>query len=251
MNWANNSSSTVQRFDYLSLANNFSNCRCEASFKSTCVDVVGKLGYDYYFFCNYFPTLDRVLISSNFPSEWLDRYKSLGYAAIDPTARHCLTDSCFIDWRNIVYSCGTAGLSERNFINEAKSFGLNTGLSIPIHGVGAETGMLSLASSQIRGSAEEFDGLGLQAIAQSMNLSMKEVFQVPIKNLSTKLSSREDECMAWTAKGKTSWEIARILDISKNTVIFHLRNSIKKLEATNRTQAVAKAISLHGFRPYL
>ncbi|MDF0522996.1 helix-turn-helix transcriptional regulator [Bradyrhizobium yuanmingense] len=35
-------------------------------------------------------------------------------------------------------------------------------------------------------------------------------------------------------KGKSSWEIAKILNISENTVNFHLKNAIRKLGTTNR-----------------
>ncbi|MBX2881042.1 MAG: LuxR C-terminal-related transcriptional regulator, partial [Granulosicoccus sp.] len=35
------------------------------------------------------------------------------------------------------------------------------------------------------------------------------------------LSAREAECLTWTAKGKTSWEIAVILGIAESTVSFH------------------------------
>jgi DNA-binding CsgD family transcriptional regulator len=34
------------------------------------------------------------------------------------------------------------------------------------------------------------------------------------------LSEREKACLLWTARGKSSWEIGRILSISENTVAF-------------------------------
>jgi LuxR family transcriptional activator of bioluminescence operon len=59
------------------------------------------------------------------------------------------------------------------------------------------------------------------------------------------LTNREKECLLWAAEGKSSWEIARILNISENTVIFHFKNASKKLNVTNRQQAIARAIA-HG-----
>ena len=46
----------------------------------------------------------------------------------------------------------------------------------------------------------------------------------------------------WSAAGKTSWETARILDISESTVNFHLRNACRKLQVRGRRAAVAVAI---------
>lgn len=59
-----------------------------------------------------------------------------------------------------------------------------------------------------------------------------------------KLTVRELEVVRWTAQGKTSVEIARILSLSDHTVNAYLTNAIKKLDCVNRTQLVAKAIRL-------
>lgn len=56
------------------------------------------------------------------------------------------------------------------------------------------------------------------------------------------LSVREKECILWTARGKSSWEIGQILGISPNTVNFHIKNVMRKLDACSRTTAAIKAI---------
>ena len=56
------------------------------------------------------------------------------------------------------------------------------------------------------------------------------------------LTARERECLRWAAVGKTTWEISRVVDISEHTARFHLRNACTKLSASNRQQAIAKAI---------
>src|SRR5581483_4127805 len=52
------------------------------------------------------------------------------------------------------------------------------------------------------------------------------------------LNDREVECLTWAARGKTSTEIAQILDLTKRTVDFHIDNARGKLGATTRTEAV-------------
>ena len=59
-----------------------------------------------------------------------------------------------------------------------------------------------------------------------------------------KLRAREIECLSWAALGKTTWEISRLLAISKHTVDFHLRNACERLDAVSRQRAVAKATEL-------
>jgi len=55
------------------------------------------------------------------------------------------------------------------------------------------------------------------------------------------LNEREVEVLTWVARGKTSAEIARILDLTKRTVDFHIDNARGKLGAATRTEAVLKA----------
>jgi DNA-binding response OmpR family regulator len=55
------------------------------------------------------------------------------------------------------------------------------------------------------------------------------------------LNEREVEVLTWSARGKTSAEIAKILDLTKRTVDFHVDNAREKLGAATRTEAVLKA----------
>jgi DNA-binding response OmpR family regulator len=55
------------------------------------------------------------------------------------------------------------------------------------------------------------------------------------------LNDREVETLTWAARGKTSAEIAQILDLSKRTVDFHIDNARVKLGAATRVEAAIKA----------
>jgi DNA-binding response OmpR family regulator len=55
------------------------------------------------------------------------------------------------------------------------------------------------------------------------------------------LNDREIDTLTWVARGKTSAQIAEILDLSKRTIDFHLDNARVKLGAATRTQAAIKA----------
>lgn len=53
------------------------------------------------------------------------------------------------------------------------------------------------------------------------------------------LTSRETECLYWVANGRTDKQIARIIARSHDTVRFHMKSVVRKLDAVNRTHAVA------------
>ena len=55
------------------------------------------------------------------------------------------------------------------------------------------------------------------------------------------LTSKEMEVLSWIKKGKPSSQISTIMEISNNTVNFHIKNIFNKLGVDNRAQAVALA----------
>ncbi|MBI5893688.1 MAG: diguanylate cyclase [Deltaproteobacteria bacterium] len=57
------------------------------------------------------------------------------------------------------------------------------------------------------------------------------------------LSAAEKEILKWVQEGKTNNEIGGIIGKSKETVKFHLKNIMKRMDVVSRTQAVSKAMS--------
>ena len=58
------------------------------------------------------------------------------------------------------------------------------------------------------------------------------------------ISDRERECLRWVSVGKTAWETAVILGLSRRTIEFHLNNAVRKLGASNKVHATTTAIRL-------
>lgn len=55
------------------------------------------------------------------------------------------------------------------------------------------------------------------------------------------LRERERECLTWSARGKTSSEIARIIGTSRSNVDYHIANACRRLNVATRLQAAVKA----------
>lgn len=60
------------------------------------------------------------------------------------------------------------------------------------------------------------------------------------------LSERELEVLALVARGLTNSQIANQLNVSDNTVKFHLQNTYQKLRVNNRTEAASVYYKLQG-----
>lgn len=243
----------AQRLLYFDLAFDISRATSTDQLQRACKDATTALGYEYYLFGGYYPLTESIVVSSSFPEQWRNKYDANNYIAIDPTVKHCWQESSPVVWQKITYSDGDIGEMERRVMEEASVHGLRSGISVPLHGSGAEGCMLSLASGEVHADYEHHVEAGLQIIVHAMHEVTKIIISKNGSNVvpaTDNLSARELECLSWTAKGKTSWAISKILDVSESTVVFHLRNAIKKLEVTNRSQAVAKAIERSQIMPF-
>lgn len=64
--------------------------------------------------------------------------------------------------------------------------------------------------------------------------------------LAVSLSARELQVLDWVREGKTNHEIGQILNISPLTVKNHIQKILRKLDVTNRAQAVARLAALRA-----
>ena len=56
------------------------------------------------------------------------------------------------------------------------------------------------------------------------------------------LTPREREALIWAAAGKSAADTGDILSITERTVTAHIASACQKLDAVNKTQAVARAL---------
>ena len=62
--------------------------------------------------------------------------------------------------------------------------------------------------------------------------------------LATHLTAREIDVLRLMAEGKTNGDIARALFVSEGTVKFHVKNILRKMQASNRADASARYLRL-------
>ena len=118
-------------------------------------------------------------------------------------------------------------------------FGMDGGVVFPVYDADGQKGWVGFAGSAVN--------LTLQQLMQLSYLCLhvyQKLADLKLRDVKTTepLADRELACLTWTAAGKTSAEIAEILELSEHTVNHYLNRATKKLDAVNRTQAVAKAI---------
>lgn len=178
----------------------------------------------------------------NYPDEWQERYFEMGYDRIDPIIKTSRKRADAFRWSE-VYNDGSTTENERRVFDEAATFGLRSGITVPLHGPESRLAIMSFAQPWDR----EFQNRTvtyLQLAALHFHLRVAQFANSAVFENAPSLSLREKECILWTAKGKSSWEIGKILGISVNTVNFHIKNVKKKLDTSSRTLAAIKAVNL-------
>lgn len=236
----------VSPHTYLEIVESLTHCVSEEELHAICERLKSSLGYEMFLYGAYMPAVEQIFVIDGFPVDWRDHYEKNRCAGIDPTVRHCWTSSTAIPWNDLEFSCGKTGAAERAFMDSARQFGLMDGLSVPIHGAGTESGMMSLVNSAEK-TFYSADELGLVVmVTQSVHETLRRILDgegSATRQEAEILTARETECLKWTAAGKTAWEISKIIRVSESTAVFHLKNAINKLHVTNRSHAVAKAIA--------
>src|SRR3546814_17716201 len=108
--------------------------------------------------------------------------------------------------------------------------GLVEGFTVPRHLPGDVIGSFSfvtgLGKSLPHAMLIVAEMLGAMAIASARRLSGWAG-----RPGHAKLTDRQRDCVLWAARGRTDWEIPRILGISHETVINHIQNAQERHEA--------------------
>jgi len=125
--------------------------------------------------------------------------------------------------------------------------GVTGGLCVPLHDTSGLFAALTLISCRsLRMETLTARQPQAQALAQQVHEACRPHVERAARSAAARgrLSEREQECLTWASRGKTAAEIGALLQISEHTVVYHFRRACSKLGATNRQQAVAKAIQL-------
>lgn len=107
-----------------------------------------------------------------------------------------------------------------------------------------------LASHVDRSYANALEMLVANMHAAAMRLTAEAAgVEMNMKAAHGRLTAREAQILYWLHRGKTNWEIARVLSISDKTVKNHVHNILVKLDARNRLQIVTKAMAIGVITP--
>lgn len=210
---------------------------------------LAPLGFDQIVYYVLRPSLDMPKPEdfNTYPHEWQQHYVDRRYPQDDLVFRTAATRVTPFRWDTLIANSEITKRQRRVF-DEARDFNIRNGVTVPLHGPGNGFATLTFSGNLTKVQLDEvwkeheteFTAVGMY----THEAVLRNAERQGAANV-TKLTNREQECLVWTAQGKTSWEISQILSISATTVQFHLKNAMKKLGVYSKLHAVVKSI-IHG-----
>ena len=204
--------------------------------------------YFWYSIITNFPSksLKMQLSINDYPEGFTKPFINDGYMQNGPvmTRSYQQTNGVYT-WSELL-ALGTLHNKENKSLEWAANFDITDGISCPIQGYQNEFVILHFATNAHNAKMKQDlaqKKLFLKLLSPALYLRINALFDGDNKQHPHHLTTREHEVMLWTARGKTTWEIAVILDISAHTVKHHIERAIVKLAANNRSEAIAKAIA--------
>ncbi len=191
-----------------------------------------------------------VFVFMNTTNEWIRRYLEMGYHEVDPVAHYYVNNNLPMVW-SVQDDWSGMGDNTVEFMKDIQSHGYAGGLCIPLFSAQNTRGFINLITRDpsLADIHAALEGRAAQ-IVFILRYVQESIFRVALKTdheiLHNPLSSRQKEILLWIGEGLTSKAIADKLGISYRTVESYLEEIQKKLNVSNRQQAVTRAVSL-GF----
>lgn len=189
---------------------------------------------------------ERPILWSTWGGRWQRDYRDAGWTDVDPRVEATVRElPCVWDGATIV----AEGRRQR-FLDDAARTGIRSGLAIPIDAprgraiVAFDSSTAPVTPGRHRAILGRLGEAMWVAHAIHASRQSAPPSQIALRpRAQRRLSGRERSCLALSARGLSSRDIAEKLGIASRTVDFHIGNVLVKLAALNRREAIAKAIA--------
>ncbi|WP_456837572.1 autoinducer binding domain-containing protein [Bradyrhizobium sp. USDA 4486] len=153
------------------------------------------------------------LLISSYPRSWTSRYFQLGYQQLDPVILRARAERDLFCWGG-AGRIAAGNRAQRQFFDEATTFGIRSGITVPIRGAFGRMAAFTLATSRCQTEFDQLDGIWKDVVHQvglyfHVHVDTRLEPTLPSRQrVGGELTQRERQCLAWTAQGKTVADIA-------------------------------------------
>lgn len=166
----------------------------------------------------------------NYPPAWVGWFDDNQLSVTYPVHRASQVTSLGFNW-STVPSMIKLTRADEEILARARREGIGDGFTVPVHVPGEVSGSCSFAvdpSGEMPERALPFIQL-IGAFAFEAARRLRHVRDI-LPGKAAVLTDRQRDCVLWSARGKTAWEVAQILGLSEETVIQHLKLARERYE---------------------
>jgi LuxR family quorum-sensing system transcriptional regulator CciR len=217
--------------------------KTERELADAIADVAQDLGFAYFALTHHVDVRRRsaAIRLHNYPQGWEDWFDDQGLGETDPVHRASHRTSVAFPWSKLNELIPLTA-KDRLVLAAARKAGIGEGMTVPAHVPGEAHGSCSFAASA--GIELDPDRLPLAQLAGAFAFEAARHIQrmreppAPLP----RLTDRQRECVIWAARGKSDWEISRILGVSHETVTDHLKHARERYGVGKRTLLAVHAL---------
>ena len=191
--------------------------------------------------------------TTSYPEDWFKHYHEKEYGSHDPICWYALRqrtpffwDDAVNVWNRIRNFDPKFILQSNRMMREAEEVGIADGFAVGFTNSFGEVGGIAISRAQPE-NVNNINCLSdlylISSVFYEKYMSFFVQAEVP------RFTKREKDVLAWSAEGKTDWEIAQILSVSTHTVRFHWNNVFKKLKTNNKLHATMTAVRRNVISP--
>ncbi len=208
-------------------------------------EMTGRMGFSHFALTHHANILDApnaIIRLHDYPEPWVDYFDEQRLGMSDPVHRASYRTSAGFRWNHVPRLIQMTP-SDHRLLDMAREHGLADGFTVPANVVGEATGSCSFAI----GPGDELPADTLQW-AQLVGIAAFEgarhiwLAGEGLPEPRPQLTDRQRDCLIWAARGKTAWESSRILGISEETVVRHLKQAREKYGVEKQTSLLIRAL---------
>jgi LuxR family quorum-sensing system transcriptional regulator CciR len=175
-----------------------------------------------------------------YPDGWAEWFDRRSLAGTDPVHRASNMTSVGFAWSRL-HEMIALTAEDRRVLERARKQGIGDGFTVPAHVPGEAHGSCSFACAPGEPVREEHLFV-LQLVGAFAFEAARRMRRTRCAPRRVELTERQRECVLLAARGKSDWEIARILGISEQTAIEHLKHARERYAVGRRTLLAVHAL---------
>lgn len=220
----------------------FTQARTPADVRDALAEITRHVGFRYFALSHHADVAclgGEAIRLHNYPDRWADYYDANALGVCDPVHRASHMTGIGFRWSRIPDLIPLTP-ADRRILALGREEGIGDGFTVPANIPGELLGSCSFASDEEldRGDAE----LATAQLAGGFAFEAARRICAPRPIPKPVLTDRQRDCLLWATRGKSDWEISRILGVSEETVARHIKHARERYGVSKRTLLAIRAL---------